>query len=49
MAKKEEAPKIVLEREYNVPLRRVFIKGPHWKKTQKAAKGLKAFLIKHMY
>lgn len=46
--KKEEKAKIVLEREYNVPLRREFIKAPKWKSTQKAAKGLRKFLMKHM-
>ena len=49
MAKKEEeGPKVVLEREYNVPLRREFQKSPNWKKTKKAVKALKEFLQKHM-
>ena len=48
MAKKEEGPKIVLEREYNVPLRREFLKTANWKRTKKAAKALREFLVKHM-
>ncbi len=48
MAKKEAEPKIVLEREYNVPLRKEFLKTPNWKRTKKAAKALREFLIKHM-
>ena len=48
MAKKEDKPKVVVEREYNVPLRREFNKVPRWKKTQKASKGLRNFLVKHM-
>jgi ribosomal protein L31E len=49
MAKeKEEETKIVLEREYNVPLRREFIKTANWKKTKKASKALREFLVKHM-
>jgi ribosomal protein L31E len=48
MAKKEEETKIVLEREYNVPLRREFLKAPNWKRTHKASRALREFLIKHM-
>ncbi len=48
MAKKEEGPKVVLERAYNVPLRREFQKSPRWKKTKKAVKALREFLQKHM-
>jgi len=48
MAKKEKEAKIVLERTYNVPLRREFIKVPRYKKAAKAVRGLRAFLIKHM-
>ncbi len=47
MAKKEES-KIVLERTYNVPLRREWLKVPRYKRAAKAARGLRAFLIKHM-
>ncbi len=47
MAKKEEN-KIVLERTYNVPLRRDFLKAPKYKRAKKAVSALKAFLVKHM-
>ncbi len=48
MAKKEEKSKIVLERTYNVPLRREFLKTANWKRSKKAMKALKEFLVKHM-
>jgi len=48
MAKKEEEPKTVLERTYNVPLRRRFRYVPQYKKAKKAVTTLKVFLIKHM-
>lgn len=48
MAKKQESSKFVLERAYNVPLRRESRKVANWRRTQKAAKGLKEFLAKHM-
>lgn len=48
MAKKEEKKKkIVLERTYNVPLRREYLKAPNWKRTPKAVRALKAFITKH--
>lgn len=48
MAKKEEAKKIVLERTYNVPLRKEYMKAPRWKRTPRAVKALKEFVAKHM-
>lgn len=48
MAKKEEAPKKVLERTYVVPLRREWLKSPNWKRTKKAALALRQFLVRHM-
>lgn len=48
MAKKEDKPKIVLERTYNVPLRREFQKAPNWRRTKKAVKALREFISKHM-
>ncbi len=48
MAKKEETSKIVLERVYNVPLRREFLKVSNWRKTEKAVKALRQFIEKHM-
>ena len=44
--KKESTP--VLERTYNVPLRREYQKAPRWKRTEKAVVGLRQFLSKHM-
>jgi len=48
MAKKETGPKVVLERVYNVPLRREFLKAPNWNRSKKAVKALREFIIKHM-
>lgn len=46
MAKEEK--KIILERTYNVPLRKEYMKAPRWKRTQKAVVALQQFLSKHM-
>jgi len=48
MAKKEKEAKIVLERTYNVPLRRRWRYAPRYKKAKKAVTTLKEFIIKHM-
>ena len=48
MAKKEDATKSVLERVYNVPLRKEFLKVANWRKTEKAVKALREFVVKHM-
>ena len=48
MAKKEKEAKIVLERTYNVPLRRRWHYVPRYKRAKKAITTLKVFLIKHM-
>jgi large subunit ribosomal protein L31e len=45
---KEKENKIVLEREYVVPLRRKCAHTPQYKRTNKAIKVLKIFLAKHM-
>ncbi len=45
MAKKETK---IIERTYNVPLRKEFQKVPRWKKSQKAVTALRQFLAKHM-
>ena len=37
-----------LERTYNVPLRRGFIKAPIYKKAKKAVATLKEFMVQHM-
>lgn len=46
--KKEKEAKKILERIYNVPLRKEFLKSPKWKRTKKAAKALREFVAKHM-
>ena len=48
MAKKEESSKTVLERVYNIPLRRETLKVPPFKKANKAVKTVKQFISKHM-
>ncbi len=47
MADKKDSPP-VLERTYNVPLRKEYQKAPRWKRTEKAVVGLRQFLGKHM-
>ena len=47
MAKKKEKPKPVMERVYNVPLRKEFQKAPKWRRTKKAVKALREFIVKH--
>ncbi len=37
-----------LERTYNIPLRKEFLKVPKWKRTKKAVAAAKEFLQKHM-
>jgi large subunit ribosomal protein L31e len=48
MAKEESKAKIVLERTYNVPLRKEFIKVPKYKRSKKAVMALTQFIAKHM-
>ena len=48
MAKKEETSKTVLERVYNVPLRREYMKVTSWRRAKKAVKALRQFIAKHM-
>jgi large subunit ribosomal protein L31e len=48
MAKEESKAKIVLERTYNVPLRKEFLKVPKYKRSKKAVTALTQFLAKHM-
>src|SRR3989344_239241 len=47
-AKKTEDPKIILEREYIIPLRRTWLKVPEYKRGKKAVKAIKLFLVRHM-
>jgi len=48
MAKKEDKVKIVLDRVYNVPLRKEFRKVAKWRRTEKAVTALRQFVVKHM-
>jgi len=48
MVEKVKEDKVVLEREYIVPLRRKFANTPQYKRVPKAVKVLKEFLAKHM-
>jgi len=48
MAEKKQEPKIELEREYIVPLRKGWLKVPKYKRTNKAVKTLKQFIARHM-
>ena len=41
-------PQTTLERVYNVPLRKEYMKAPNWRRTKKAVTALREFLIKHM-
>ena len=45
MAKKEDQK---IERTYNIPLRREYLKVAGWKRTNKAVIALRQFLVKHM-
>ena len=47
MAKKETKT-TTIERTYNVPLRREYLKVANWKRTKKAVSALRQFLAKHM-
>ena len=47
MASKKQETKLI-ERVYNVPLRKEYMKVPRWKRTKKAVKALREFLVKHM-
>ena len=48
MAAAEKKPEIVLERTYNVPLRKEWLKVPKYKRAKKAVTALRQFLVKHM-
>ena len=47
MAKTKPAEK-TLERTYNIPLRKEYMKAPRWNRTKKAVTALRQFLVKHM-
>jgi large subunit ribosomal protein L31e len=46
--KKQQTRKVVLEREYIVPLRAEWLKVQKYKRATKAVKALKQFMVKHM-
>ena len=46
--KKEEASKIILERNYNIPLRRETLKAPSYRKAKKAITAIREFVSRHM-
>jgi large subunit ribosomal protein L31e len=48
MAKKEQKPKVTVEREYIIPLRKEFQKAPSYKRAKKTITAIKEFLTKHM-
>ncbi len=37
-----------IERTYTIPLRREFLKVPRYRRTEKASRALREFLVKHM-
>ena len=37
-----------IERTYTIPLRREYLKVPRYRRTEKASRALREFLIKHM-
>ena len=48
VGKKDVAPKVELEREYVVPLKRGSLNVPRYRRAKKAVKTLKEFLARHM-
>lgn len=44
----EKQNKVILEREYTVPLREGWLKAPRYKRGKKALKLLKEFMVRHM-
>lgn len=45
---KKKEPKIILQREYIVPLRSEWLKVAQYKRANKAVKALKEFMVRHM-
>ncbi len=50
MAKKDDKKekKIVLDRVYNIPLRKKYQRAPRWKRTNRAVSAIREFVTKHM-
>ena len=46
--KDKKEKKIILERVYNVPLRKKYQRAPRWKRTNRAVSALREFIVKHM-
>jgi large subunit ribosomal protein L31e len=46
--KGESEGKVVIEREYIVPLRKEWLKVPRYRRAKKAVKALKEFMARHM-
>jgi len=46
--KDKKEKKIILERVYNVPLRKKYQRAPRWKRTNRAVSALKEFVLKNM-
>ena len=46
--KKKDKVEVVLERVYNVPLRKEWLKAPKYKRSKKAVNALREFISKHM-
>ena len=44
----EKTDKILLEREYVIPLRKEWLKVPRYRRTNRAVKAIKLFIAKHM-
>ena len=48
MAKKEDPAKIILERNYTIPLGSETLKVPPFRKANKAIKAVRQFIVRHM-
>ena len=46
--KEKKEVKIVLERVYNIPLRKEFLKAPRYARTKRAVSAVKHFVLRHM-
>ncbi|MBW2975282.1 60S ribosomal protein L31 [Candidatus Woesearchaeota archaeon] len=46
--KKKKENKIVLERVYNIPLRKKYMRAPRWKRTNRAVTAAREFIFRHM-
>lgn len=44
----KKTPEITLERTYNIPLRREYLKVQNWRRTEKAVTATREFLKRHM-